>query len=529
MRFAKGGARGHLRSKPTLVGALVLTFTLVALFAVYQKERIATVLSSGGEVTAEFKRDYGLRPNESDVKMAGVVVGTVTDVEKADNGVTIVSAKVNEEALSKLGSAPSASIRPTTLLGGRYFLSLSQGRPDQEYDGQTIPDSRTSVPVELDRILGAIPKDARESIQDATRLADKALKQGADDALGRVLDAAPGTLRPATDVLQGAMGTRPGKDLWRLVPHLNAAAATLAEKHGQLGRVIDSLDKVSAAVYSSRNSLASTLHSLPRTLSETRSGLGKLQGSLDRLERTAAEARPAIQELGPLLTKADPVIQRALPVVRELRPVLHDALPLVRQLVPTAQNATETLANIKGPVLQRINGPITDMVLSPWHGSGAYKNNGSDHLFYQELGYLAAHTANLSKYRNKNGAMIGLALGVGVSSVGGNNIGTAKILQSLGLLPGGGVSVLSPHKNPGQKWKPMQPSAPGQDSVLSGPLGPLIPEQNGQRDPETSSSKSPVKPIPAQNEKGAGQKDGTTDEPGVLNEVLPDLLGGSGS
>jgi phospholipid/cholesterol/gamma-HCH transport system substrate-binding protein len=475
--------RNRWYRRPVLLGAVLLVLVLVALFSVYQKEKIGTWLASGSEVKADFARSYRLVPNKSDVKMAGVVVGTVTDVQKGPNGTSEVSMKVDDDAAQKLGSAPSATIRPTTLLGGRYYLEVQQGGSPQHYDGDTIPVSRTHIPVELDQILAAIPTNARDSIQKTTKLTDEALSNGAGKSLGDVLDHSPDTLRPAGTVLKSAQGSRPDHDLWQLVPNLNTAAVALTEQRGQLGHVLDALRKTSGALSNSRTALTSTIGDLPDTLTQTNTGLRALGGSLDRLNATAVAARPAVQQLDPVLAKAEPVLSEARPLVGELRPVLREARPMVDELVPTAKDASTTLAEVKGPVMNRISGPVTKMVMSPWKGAGAYEGDGGNgHLFYQEVGYLAAHTANLSQYHNKNGAMLGLGLGAGVSSAGGNDPGTAKFLQSLGLLPGGGVRVLPPPDGSHDTYTPETPTAPGQGKVLPGPLGPVLPGLLGGSD-----------------------------------------------
>ncbi|MFJ8812942.1 MlaD family protein [Amycolatopsis thermoflava] len=460
--------------RPVVLGAVLLVLAVGALLAVYQKEKISTMLSSGEQVRAEFARDYRLLPDKSDVKVAGVVVGTVTDVGKDARGHSLVSMKVDEGTSDKLGTAPSAIIRPTTLLGGNYYIELVPGGARQPFDGSPIPVSRTSVPVELDQILAALPGRSREAMQNTVALTDGALSAGAGDAAADLLRDAPGTLTPANDVLAALRGTRPREDLYQLVPDLDAAADAITRQEGQLADVIGSLADVSASLAAQRGSLAGAVADLPATLTSTRNGLGGLRGSLDRLTAVADRARPAVAELSPLLAKANPVVQQALPLVRDLRPLLHQALPLVDELVPTAGGATATLNNVRGPVLERINGPIATTVLSPWTGTGPYEGNGGNgHLFYEELGYLAAHTANLSQYGNENGRMLGLGLGAGLSSAGGNDPGTAQLLQSLGLLPAGGVQVLPPPDNAGDTYSPSSATAPGQDHVLSGVLPPL--------------------------------------------------------
>ncbi|GAA3522776.1 hypothetical protein GCM10022222_00800 [Amycolatopsis ultiminotia] len=460
--------------RPVVLGAVLLLLVVGALFGVYQKERIGTVLSSGDVVRAEFAREYRLEPNKSEVKVAGVVVGTVTGVGKAGQGHSLVTMKVDDGTVGKLGSRPSAIIRPTTLLGGNYYLELVPGGDRRAYDtAQPIPVARTSVPAELDQVLATLPGRARESVQASTRLTDEALKAGAGDAAGDLVRDAPGALAPAKDVLSAARGTRPQEDLYQLVPDLDSATETMTRKEGQLAGVIDSLRDVSATLAAQRSPLADTVGRLPATLGSTRKGLDALSGSLDRVIAVAGKAAPAVKELTPLLQKANPVVAQALPLVRDLRPLLRQVRPLADELVPTAKGATSTLNNVRGPVLDRVNGPIAKTVLSPWSGTGAYAGDGGNgHLFYQEVGYLAAHTANLSQYGNKNGRMLGLALGVGVSSVGGNDPGTAKLLQSLGLIPGG-AQLLPPPDNSGDTYHPQPATSPGQGQVLPGALPPI--------------------------------------------------------
>lgn len=138
------------------------------------------------------------------------------------------------------------------------------------------------------------------------------------------------------------------------------------------------------------------------------------------------------------------MVGKARPVVAELRPLLHDLRPVVDQLVPTAREATATLDNIEGPVMNRLKGPVKTTVTSSWHGTGYYEGNGNDHKFYEEVGYLAARAANLSQYGDKNGSLVALALGVGVSSIGGIDISLVDYLRAMGTVPPGVAAAVSP-------------------------------------------------------------------------------------
>lgn len=177
MRAASIG--GGRRISTRAIGVLVVVLAIAAIGAVYQKERIATALSAGDTVTARFERMYKLTPYRTDVKLAGVVVGTITSEEYDEETQTsVVSMEVDEGVLKKVGTTPSAHIRPTLVLGGKYYVDLVPGGEDGSFGGEEIPLERTSIPVELDRVLSSLDKDAREGMQAAIGQFDATLREG---------------------------------------------------------------------------------------------------------------------------------------------------------------------------------------------------------------------------------------------------------------------------------------------------------------------------------------------------------------
>jgi phospholipid/cholesterol/gamma-HCH transport system substrate-binding protein len=146
--------------------------------------------------------------------------------------------------------------------------------------------------------------------------------------------------------------------------------------------------------------------------------LTRLDGVLASLEATAEPAQPAVRELARLLEHADPVLAKARPVVRDLRVVLRDALPLVRDLAPMAREFRGSVENVRGPVLARVNGPIMNRVLTPWHGTGEYAGGGADRPLYKEIGYMMSNLT-AANMMDPNGSMISFLPGSGAGSVSG--------------------------------------------------------------------------------------------------------------
>lgn len=432
------------------IGTLVLLGVLLFGVVAFQKDRIHSWVAPGDTIQAAFSRQYKLEDHQSVVKLAGVRVGEVTDVEQRGDG-ALVTMRIDRGVKAKLGGSPSATVRPTLVLGGVYFVELAPGGRGGEFNG-TIPVERTSVPVELDPVLSSINPDAQAGLRGMTRHLDATLDQPGREAIHRFLRETPPYFSTATDVLQSARGTEPDVDLTRLVSGLEGTAAAFTRKDGQLGEILDSLHSTTASLAAQRRPIAAFIGSAPETLRTTRAGLADLSGTLDRLTHVAPNLRDSVRELDPLFAEMRPVISRARPVVSDLRDVLDDAEPLLDDLGPTSSDAADVLTDLRGPVLERVDGPIKDMVMAPWHGTGpSYGGGGNDHPLYQELGYLSAHGAQGFKFYGAHGSLSRLMAGVGVNTPTGSSEfppTAERLLESKGLNQPPGANDANPNESP---------------------------------------------------------------------------------
>lgn len=429
-----------LRPKsPRATGFVVLAGLLVFAVFAFDHPRILTTMSPGEHLSADFRTGYKLNPFESNVKLAGVKVGVVTGLHRTADDGERVSMKLDRGTRAKLGSAPSANIRPTLLLGGTYYVELVPGGQDRPAaDGSTIPVSRTTLPVELDKVLSTVTPDASLAAKSTAASLD-ATVQTSRKQIDRLLAQGPQTLGSASTVLHAAAGTDPSHDLARLVSSTRNTATALTRQNGQLAGIIDDLATTSDALAASRGALEQTLADAPQTVATTRAGLADLDPTLDRLQSTATSFRPSARALGQVLDQLGPVLKIARPVIADTRVVARDARPLVEDLVPTAQLAQGVLQDVKGPVLDRAKGPITQAVMTPWHGTGVYDGGGNDHPTYKETGYLLSNIASVFQFHDHNGASGRLMAGVGLSSAGGVvDHSMEEYLESLGFnLPKG--------------------------------------------------------------------------------------------
>ncbi|CAM3530069.1 MCE family protein [Nocardioides zeicaulis] len=170
---------------------------------------------SSREYRAEFTDATGVTKGD-DVRVAGVRVGTVDDVEIVDRTHALVTFSVDER--TDVNGGTNAAIRYRNLVGQRY-LSLTQevGATDRLPDGATIPLSRTQPALDLTVLFnGFKPLFQALSPDDVNQLSFELVQ-----------------------VFQGEGGTLEG-----LLAHTASLTTTLADRDQVIGDLIDNLSLV---------------------------------------------------------------------------------------------------------------------------------------------------------------------------------------------------------------------------------------------------------------------------------------------
>lgn len=393
------------------IGIVSVVLTLLGGWAMFKKAEIATALRAGTPISAEFPRQYKLDPHASKVKIAGVPVGVVTGVERSEAGTT-VDMKIDGEARDALGTEPSAAIRPTTLLGGgsiSVYVELIPGGDPGTFRGM-IPVERTQIPVELDRVLEVLTDEPLAGMRTSIRELDETLAAGGADALGSLLDQAPGTLVPAAEVL-GALRGKDGDDLSDIVVGLGSLARQLTKEEGRVETLASGADSFAGTLDRRRDDLRASVAALPGALGQTQDTLAGLDGTLERLSTVSRPAVPAVEALTDVLRSATPVLAEARPLVAEARPLVADLRPVLEGLAPLIGDATQIVGDVGGPVMDRVRNPIITSVNSPFRGSTS--------KLYEELAYMLTGLDGIAKITDRNGAAINFNPGFNDETLGG--------------------------------------------------------------------------------------------------------------
>lgn len=291
------GAPGLPRGRAARRLALILALALVA-------GTTAVVLwprSTPVRVTAYFPRTVGIHPG-SDVRVLGVRIGEVSTITPEGDRVRV---ELEYEPGRRIPADARAAIINSSVVSDRYvqLLPVYRGGPALR-DGAVIPEDRTAVPVELDRVF-----DSLHSTAEA--LGPRGANKGG--SLSRLLgvsadnlDGQGERLHRTVEDLSEAVGTLSDgrRDLFGTVRNLQVFTAALAADDKNVRSFNDSLARVADQLAGERKDLAAALRHLgvalrdvsafvkdnKKTLTSDVKGLGKVT-------RVLVTQRAALAEL----------------------------------------------------------------------------------------------------------------------------------------------------------------------------------------------------------------------------------------
>src|SRR5690606_2515589 len=115
----------------------------------------------------------------------------------------------------------------------------------------------------------------------------------------------------------------------------------------------------------------------------------------------------------------------------DLRSVVNDALPVARNLVPGARGLDSVVRDVKGPVIDRVNGPIMTWLHDEYVGERNYALIRSERAMYEEIALTIATLTRASNLFDDNGHTVGVQPGVGTGSLGGLPLSTEQLFKLL--------------------------------------------------------------------------------------------------
>jgi phospholipid/cholesterol/gamma-HCH transport system substrate-binding protein len=217
------------------------------------------------EYKAEFTDATGVNKGD-DIRVAGVRVGTVDDVEIIDRTRALVTFSVDED--TSVNGGTNAAIRYRNLVGQRY-ISLTQevGETGRLPEGATIPVSRTRPALDLTVLFnGFKPLFQALSPEDVNQLSYELVQ-----------------------VFQGEGGTLEG-----LLAHTASVTSTLADRDEVIGDLIDNLSRVLDHVADRDKQLTRLISSFRTLVGGLKKDRQAILGSLEDVSALSVETASLI-------------------------------------------------------------------------------------------------------------------------------------------------------------------------------------------------------------------------------------------
>lgn len=235
----------------------------------------------------------GLQETDS-VRIAGVQVGTVSDIVLKDNTQGLVTFELDEGR--EIPVDVTATIRWLNLTGDRY-LELGEGAPGGPalQDGATIPVAQTTPALDLDVLLSGF-SPLFEGLEP-----DQINEVSAN--LVSVLQGQGGSLESIfanTASLTGTLADR-DKVIGNVIDNFNTVLGTLDNRSPQLANTIEQLQKLTSGLAGDRERLGESFESTNRLVTGVDDLLSKvrgpLRGTVDQVQRLTAQVNAGEAEV----------------------------------------------------------------------------------------------------------------------------------------------------------------------------------------------------------------------------------------
>jgi phospholipid/cholesterol/gamma-HCH transport system substrate-binding protein len=251
---------------------------------------------------AEFVDATGV-VNGDDIRVAGVKVGTVQDIEIADDNRALVTFTVDED--TRLDSSTHATIKFRNLIGQRYISLTREGRGgDTMEENDTIPVERTQPALDLTVLFnGFKPLFEALSPDDINKLSYEIVQ---------VFQGEGGTLESLLGSTASLTQTLADRDqvIGDLLDNLTYVLDHVADRDQQLGELIVSFQDLVGGLKEDRQAILSSLDGISELAVET---AGLIDDIREPFVRDIRQARRLLATLDRGKGEIDRVLQ-VLPI-----------------------------------------------------------------------------------------------------------------------------------------------------------------------------------------------------------------------
>lgn len=256
--------------------------------------------------SADFKEAQAIRSGV-DVRVAGISVGSVSDVELLDDRVR-VKFRVDNEIF--LGDATTASMKMLTTVGGYYMALTPMGTKD--LGDKPIPPERVTMPYSL-----------LETFQQATPKVEK-------------IQSTP--IRQSMAQLNEALEDQP-ESIRKTVTTFNKMFDNILRQQDQAGEFVKVMGEYSTTVNQNGDLLLSLMRNMSMFFAAAEVNLSGFQAYLSGLTELTARLEPVLNvylnNIDPLASRFDALVAKAREIVKQAEPAIANAKEMLAGLQKT--------------------------------------------------------------------------------------------------------------------------------------------------------------------------------------------------
>ncbi|MEV0686726.1 MlaD family protein [Nocardia sp. NPDC050378] len=305
-------------------GIAVLVVALVAVGALY------AVPFGKGSYTALLPEAQSVRVGD-DVRLAGVPVGKVTELELTDEHVEMT---FTVDSAVFVGAETGLDIRMLTIVGGHYVALIPAG---------TRPLGRDPIPADRVRL----PYNLAQAFQDAVEPIEKIdgnLLRANLEALSTSITAGPEGIRQTVDGIGRFVAAldRQRGDVAKAIAIADEQLGAVEQARGELGRLVEKVSLLETMLADKQSEVRVAVEQLDRVVSRLAGVQPTWESTLRPMAVKLAEAVPELIALGDRL---QPVIDG----VHDLAQRLSALVPAPGEVVIDQSGSTLSTTPESGP------------------------------------------------------------------------------------------------------------------------------------------------------------------------------------
>jgi phospholipid/cholesterol/gamma-HCH transport system substrate-binding protein len=426
--------KDRLGASPLKVGLAAVALLVLLTYFGFAKD---IPFTHGFRVKVVFESANSIRVN-SPVRIAGVNVGKVKSVAREPGSdAALVTMEIKKDGLP-IHKDATMKIRPRIFLEGNFFVDVQPGTPSAPTidDGDTIPVTQTSTPVQLDQVLTSLQGDTRANLRRLLEALGNGLLRepsAADDrdadplargetaakSLNDSLRYGPEALRSSAIVADALRGSE-DRDISKLVAGLDRVTEGLGRNEVQLTDLVDNFNTTLGATASESANLRASIGELGPTLQSANGALDKLNAAFPSTRAFAREILPGVRETPATITASFPWMAQTRPLLgpNELQGVARELSPATRDLAKVTAASLKLLpqADLVAKCFSKVILPTGDVKIQDEFSSGVEN--------YKEFWYALVGLSGEGQNFDANGNYVRFQIG-GSNSVVSIGTGTS--------------------------------------------------------------------------------------------------------